>query len=1668
MLINKSFSYFKLLALGLLLLGSINTHAQQYGFEWIKTYQPYYKFLVGQTATHKINASALQAAGINLSTLNPKRLQLFCMGKEVPIYIAGEADNVFNSTDFIEFLGYKNNGNIDVELYANPVWQPNKFNGLFTDTTAYFLTILPDTTVQTPLRFTNWVDADFTGLQPELYFMDTVISAPAEEYLDGPDLMNASEKYTSSEYEDGEGWASVRTSWFNPQTYTLQTPMAYLSGLGPSIEYKIIGASNAITGSGKNHHVKIDVSPDGVNYTNLTDYKFYAYESYVFNPSINLSSIGNTTYIKFYGVNDLGVPSDYSSLSYVKLTYPRQYNLNGTGSKMIAVTHQRGGAKSYVQLQNIGSANNLVLYDFASNKRILALVNGGNAEFAVTNDNVKHPLWAFDSSATVQINRIVPVSFPSINPAAAYNYIIVSHPVLEPAAENYKTYRSLKFNTLKVYTEQLYDYYFYGNNNPLAIRKLMQHLVQNQTIPPQYLLLAGRGYQNDKARFYSISSQNPIENYNKNLIPGFGVPGADALYSSAINGNGYYAEVPTGRIPATNNQELQNYLEKVIAYEMSPDSIAAWRKNVLHVSGGAKESEQYNFRTILSNNAAVITSNNIGAKVTAVSKTTNSPTQADLRERLIELQNSGVNLVSFLGHASLTILDVDIGTVGELNNQNKYPLYYFSGCNVGNATEVDIATGDGVNAKDYICTANKGAIGWLAHSNFTFDGFLPPLINNFYLNYTRNTYGASIGQLMYKVTKDLSNNSPITKSHNIQWVLQGDPAATLYSPSAPDYAITPSDVFVSNENLSVQDEFINLGIILNNLGKTTTDSFNITVSRRLSNNQTITYPVIRNKSVFNKDTAFFKVEMLGELALGNNLFEIKIDAANEVAEIFENNNIIAVNIFVPGNGSGIIYPQKDALVGNDTIWLTVQNNNILSTTNEFIIEVDTVKDFSSLSKINTGILPSDAILRWPFLPKATDTTTYYWRAKLNIPEAQGGRWVNSVFVFIPNHEEGWMQRNFDRKIDLSSIDLLQVDTNQKRVDFSENSAAANLKSNRLAHGGRGLFYDGENQNPGSLSCTSNGFFAILIDKRTLRMFINPRFPMNCTNVINNNNNPSLRKLFYYGFSNSPAGQAEFQRFVDSLDAGTYVAIWSVYDNGNATWTPQMRSAFAKLGSTKVANANNSNTTFCMMGVAGAQAGSIAEDTITVLATDTNAEVSTVLFGKWFTANATSRLIGPAKVWKNMSYVFNGTENDGNDWDKIDVYGISSTNTDTLLIANAINNQDLTSVNAAKFPYLKLKYTLFDTMYRTPDQLNYWMIKYQPAPEGTISVNDGFSFYNGQLEQGDSVRLSVAFRNVSQVAFDSMPIYMRVLDANRTLKYEWHGLYPRFSPNEVIKLTHQIATANLDGQHALEVYFNEGNQPEVTRVNNYLFKSFHVKADKINPVLDVTFDGYRIIDGDYVSPTPTIRVTSKDDNKFKLQTDTSSFVLFLRKPSDLDYVKLNIQDAEMNFTPASNSNNKAMLEFKPKLTEDGLYSFKVLSKDASGNISGSDFYDIDFNVTKKSSITNFFPYPNPATTNVKFVFTLTGATPPDQLLIRIMTITGKVVKEITKDEFGPIKIGQNISEYSWDGTDNFGDRLANGVYLYQVLTRINGQNIEKRQTLADQYFVENVGKIYLMK
>ncbi|MBK7817471.1 MAG: T9SS type A sorting domain-containing protein [Sphingobacteriaceae bacterium] len=129
--------------------------------------------------------------------------------------------------------------------------------------------------------------------------------------------------------------------------------------------------------------------------------------------------------------------------------------------------------------------------------------------------------------------------------------------------------------------------------------------------------------------------------------------------------------------------------------------------------------------------------------------------------------------------------------------------------------------------------------------------------------------------------------------------------------------------------------------------------------------------------------------------------------------------------------------------------------------------------------------------------------------------------------------------------------------------------------------------------------------------------------------------------------------------------------------------------------------------------------------------------------------------------------------------------------------------------------------------------------------------------------------------------------------------------------------------------------------------------------------------------------------------------------------------------------------------------DGIYELTVQGKDRTANRSAATDYKIQFEIKNKPSVTSVLNYPNPFSTSTKFVFTLTGSEVPDVFTIQIMTVSGKVVKEITKEELGNVHIGRNITDYSWDGKDEFGDKLGNGIYLYKVITRLNDASVEKQ-------------------
>jgi flagellar hook assembly protein FlgD len=293
----------------------------------------------------------------------------------------------------------------------------------------------------------------------------------------------------------------------------------------------------------------------------------------------------------------------------------------------------------------------------------------------------------------------------------------------------------------------------------------------------------------------------------------------------------------------------------------------------------------------------------------------------------------------------------------------------------------------------------------------------------------------------------------------------------------------------------------------------------------------------------------------------------------------------------------------------------------------------------------------------------------------------------------------------------------------------------------------------------------------------------------------------------------------------------------------------------------------------------------------------------------------------------------------------------------------------------------------------------------------------------------------------------------------------------FASGEILFDTVAINSYQYTGSNALWINVNPLKHPryqkEQEHFNNIARLAFKVNRDVTNPLLDVTFDGVRILNRDLVSAKPHIHVSLKDENKFLALNDTSAFQVHLKYPGQTGIKPVYFAN-DLQFTPASLPNNSCKIDYTPVLMNDGLYELTVQGKDRSANRSGSTEYKVQFEVKNKATVTQVMNYPNPFSTSTRFVFTLSGSEIPDVFTIQIMTVSGKVVREITKEELGNIRIGRNITEYAWDGKDDFGDKLGNGVYLYKVITRLNNKDIERFNTDADKYFVKEFGKMVIMR
>ncbi|UOQ52405.1 C25 family cysteine peptidase [Hymenobacter cellulosivorans] len=1377
-----------------------------------------------------------------------------------------------------------------------------------------------------------------------------------------------------------------------------------------------------------------------------------------------------------------------------------------------------GSAPAFYQLSNLPAAvRGYDITDPYNVQRVEGVASGTGRGFvfpsAVPGATTRSLLLSDTDKALVPPLPAKRVQFRTINPAS-YNFLIVSNAFLmtptgtsQNPVRDYAIYRSTRFDTLLVTSEQLYDQFHYGEKSALAIRQFAQYMLTNTR--PKYLLLLGQGlgagefgdggYYRQNPNGFRETSTSPLV---RDLVPTSTRSASDLFFTADWARNDYAGRMGTGRIAASTPAEVLAYLDKLKQYEQNLDASTEnqpWRKNTLNLLGAKEDYEFPEFSRYLNHyKTKHIERPFFAGKVVNTYSSIGIATSKNISADL----NAGLSLITYFGHGDPAQLQLDLGDINDptlgYNNVGKYPIMFINGCAAGNAFRAPRAR----YAQDWVLAPQKGAIGLLSETGFGYSGELDAYQDSIFQVLLNDPvwYSRPVADVQNEAIRRLQKTAFISESAISSWmgtVWHADPALRMYSPLQPDYTFgSPALEIrpVGSEPVRAKSESFKLLVRVKNTGKVIRNQLDFLIERKYDSGQaTETTTRSERPPVLLGDTTY--VFILNNppspaKVFGNSTFTVTLDHQNKIAELSETNNQAKYDFVFLQEGVTLLNPPEFALVAPNNVRLVGQTNDPAGPVRGFELELDTVPTFNSAvimrTKINAALLAD-----WrPKLPTLAgrDSVVWYWRMRFETPSAgENKEWSTSSFRVVRGTTGGWSQSHHGQ-YKRDELTGLNVAAPSGKWSFDPITQAINLQTKGGGDGsavtyqpGYGIQLGAEPVNNVDCGVNSPNILVAVYDGITLKPLRN--IGGGPYDSCGQAPNP------YYHFAskdadniNASARQAQLLSLLTNIPQGAYVALVSVNKVNFSSFSPALKAAFTALGAQRINSLQDSDpyALFSRKGVGTAQEAT-ASTSSTVPRNSQVVTLSGALNTFGTTGTLASVRIGPAQEWTTLHHTIRTEPSDSY---KLQLVGIDTLGVSRVFDTNVTNRAySLANINAKTYPYLQLALTATDAVNRTAPQIKQLLVTYRGYPEGIVRRDSVLAktpkAYDpatlAEQAKGDGIiRVPVIFQNVSALPFGTpLKATFRLRSATKEISKE----IPLNALNANGTIAFDAELSILDGLYgditgSITLNINEKGRrlPELFYFNNDLsIPSFQIEDRSVPPVLDVAFDGQRILNGDIVSPRPVISVVLTDEDLRRPITDRNAFDLVLTPRNGMPK-KVDLMASNVTFTtdPAKGT---ARIDYEPGQAEpltDGQYTLEVQGRDATGRSAGTENYKVQFEVVNASSITNIFPYPNPITHKAKFVFTLTGAELPRNMKIQIMTLTGKVVREIMMQEMGIVRIGNNITDYAWDGTDEYGDRLANGTYLYRVVMDDPQNQFERRNTVADKAFKNGWGKLVLLR
>lgn len=221
-------------------------------------------------------------------------------------------------------------------------------------------------------------------------------------------------------------------------------------------------------------------------------------------------------------------------------------------------------------------------------------------------------------------------------------------------------------------------------------------------------------------------------------------------------------------------------------------------------------------------------------------------------------------------------------------------------------------------------------------------------------------------------------------------------------------------------------------------------------------------------------------------------------------------------------------------------------------------------------------------------------------------------------------------------------------------------------------------------------------------------------------------------------------------------------------------------------------------------------------------------------------------------------------------------------------------------------------------------------------------------------------------------------------------------------------------------------------------------ALNVQSDKAGPLVKVFLNDENFVSGGITNANPVLLVNLNDESGI----NTTGIGIGHDIVATLSSATMNEKSIVLNqyYQSDLDSYQSGTVKYPLSNLAPGIYSLKVKAWDVFNN-SAEQIISFEVKQSEKLVLSHVLNYPNPFSSRTSFQFEHNYANENLEVQVNIRTVTGRLIKTINQTVF---TTGNRVNNIFWDAKDDFGEKVARGIYVYELKVRsTNGGFVAKK-------------------